>query len=78
MLTENRILLVRTLKLSVSWDVPLSDLQTISLEPKGIALILRRGVTGPFVALPEQSARLWLFKHIERIVRAHNTVKQAS
>lgn len=71
-LTQTRILLVRVLKLKVAWDVPLSELQSISLEPKGIALVLRRGVPGPFLAIPAQASRLWLFASLERIVSSHN------
>jgi vacuolar protein sorting-associated protein 13A/C len=37
LLTTTRILLVKILKLKVGWDVPLSDLQTISLAPAGIS-----------------------------------------
>lgn len=67
-LTGNRILLIRSLKLKVQWDVPLADLQSISIETKGISLTLRKGVPGPFLALPVQSAKLWLFSHMERCV----------
>ena len=59
-------------ELKVAWDVPLSDLQSISLEPKGIALILRKGVPGPFLAIPTQASRLWLFSSLERVVNNHN------
>ncbi|KAK4050444.1 Vacuolar protein sorting-associated protein 13 [Microbotryomycetes sp. JL201] len=69
-LTTSRILLVRIVKLKVGWDVPLTDLQTISLESTGITLVLRGGLAGPFLAIPDQSARLWLFRHLERIVTA--------
>ncbi|ORY90221.1 hypothetical protein BCR35DRAFT_261800 [Leucosporidium creatinivorum] len=69
-LTTTRILLVKVLKLRAGWDVPLSDLQTISLEATGITLVLRGGVAGPFLAIGDQSARLWLFRHLERIVTA--------
>ncbi|BGP21450.1 Vacuolar protein sorting-associated protein 13 [Rhodotorula toruloides] len=71
-LTTTRILLVRVNKLKVGWDVPISDLATISLEASGITLVLRGSVPGPFLAIPDQSARLWLFRHLERIVQAHN------
>lgn len=37
LLTTSRILLVKIQKLKVGWDVPLSDLQTISLETTGIS-----------------------------------------
>ncbi|KAK4052926.1 Vacuolar protein sorting-associated protein 13 [Microbotryomycetes sp. JL221] len=76
-LTTTRILLVRVVKLKVGWDVPLTDLQTISLESTGITLVLRGGLAGPFLAIPDQSARLWLFRHLERIVTAHNSRRLA-
>ena len=41
MLTENRILYIRTAQLRVLWEVVWSDLNTISLEGSGIALVLR-------------------------------------
>ncbi len=77
LVTTQRILLVKTLKLKVGWDVPLSDLATIALEPTGLTLQLRGGVAGPFLAVPDQSARLWLFKHLERVVNAYNARKLA-
>lgn len=40
LLTTTRILLVKVLKLKVGWDVPLSDLKTIGLEPSGISTSL--------------------------------------
>ncbi|GAA5992083.1 hypothetical protein JCM10908_000736 [Rhodotorula pacifica] len=71
-LTTVRILLVRVNKLKVGWDVPITDLATISLEASGITLVLRGNVPGPFLAIADQSARLWLFRHLERVVQAHN------
>ncbi|GAA5952650.1 hypothetical protein JCM21900_006060 [Sporobolomyces salmonicolor] len=76
-LTTTRILLVKVNKLKVGWDVPISDLATISLEASGITLVLRGNVPGPFLAIPDQSARLWLFRHLERIVHAHNARRLA-
>lgn len=77
LLTTSRIALVRVLKLKIEWDVQLSDLQTISLEPNGITLKLRDGHRGPFLQIPDQSARLWFFRHIERVVEAHNARRLA-
>ncbi|BGP36549.1 Vacuolar protein sorting-associated protein 13 [Rhodotorula kratochvilovae] len=71
-LTTKRILLVKVAKLKVGWDVPISDLSTISLEASGISLVLRDGHPGPFLAIADQSARLWLFRHLERVTQAHN------
>ncbi|GAA5827080.1 hypothetical protein JCM11251_002234 [Rhodosporidiobolus azoricus] len=76
-LTTTRILLVKINKLKVGWDVPISDLKSISLEASGITLLLRGDVPGPFLAIPDQSARLWCFRHLERITQAHNARRLA-
>ncbi|KDE03795.1 hypothetical protein MVLG_05736 [Microbotryum lychnidis-dioicae p1A1 Lamole] len=75
--TTTRILLVKVAKLKVGWDVPFSDLVTISLEATGITLKLRGNVPGPFLPIADQPARLWLFRHLERVVTAHNARRLA-
>ncbi|KAN0063379.1 Vacuolar protein sorting-associated protein 13 [Thecaphora frezii] len=76
MLTVTRILYIRTMRLKVMWEVPLSDLSSISLESEGIALVLRGGIAGPFLPLPDVGTRNWLFKQISRVVQAYNTSHQ--
>ncbi|GAA6031882.1 hypothetical protein JCM8097_003317 [Rhodosporidiobolus ruineniae] len=76
-LTTTRILLVKINKLRVGWDVPISDLSTISLEASGITLVLRGNVPGPFLAIADQAARLWMFRHLQRVVEAHNARRLA-
>jgi hypothetical protein len=66
MLTTTRILLIRSTKLRVIWEVPFDDITTISLEPSGIQLVLDGGMGGPFLPLPEMSQRMFLFKHVEK------------
>ena len=73
MLTEHRILYIRTAKLKVLWEVVWPDLSTISLESSGISLVLRGGVMGPFLPIAEASTRLWLFKQISGVVQQYNT-----
>ncbi|GAA5849449.1 hypothetical protein JCM5353_001982 [Sporobolomyces roseus] len=76
LLTTTRMLLVKITKLKLQWDVPFVDLSSVSLEPSGISLSLkerdggRSGGDGPFLAIADQTARLWFFQHIERIVQA--------
>ncbi len=65
MLTTTRILLIRSTKLRVLWEVSFNDLQTISLEPTGLSLVLKGDVGGPFIPLAEQGQRMFLFKHVE-------------
>jgi vacuolar protein sorting-associated protein 13A/C len=56
MLTGSRIMLVRSNNtFKVSWEVPFDDLQTISLEPNGISLVLMGDVDGPFIPVVGQS-----------------------
>lgn len=70
---------IRTAKFKILWEVSWSDLSTIScvnmqcqtdsrLEGNGIALVLRGGVMGPFLPIPEASTRMWLFKQISQYV----------
>ena len=72
MLTETRILYVRTAHLKALWEVVWSDLSTISLESNGISLVLRGGVLGPYLTIPEESTRLWLFRQISGVVQKYN------
>ncbi|KAJ9479242.1 Vacuolar protein sorting-associated protein 13 [Pseudozyma hubeiensis] len=76
MLTVSRILYIRTMRLKVMWEVPLSDLSSISLESEGIALVLRGGVNGPFLALGDVGTRNWLFKQVSKVVQGYNASRQ--
>lgn len=58
LVTGKRILLFRPLKLKVLWDVPLSDLDSISYEPGGIQLLSRGGTTGPRINIPNDHNRV--------------------
>ena len=63
-LSNNRLLFVQLRKLRVIWQVPFEELQSLSLEQTGIALILRGGTPGPFLPIAEQTGREWFFKNI--------------
>jgi len=78
MITNERILLMRSMKLKSVWDVPYHELQSISLEPSGISLVLKGGVAGPFLPLAEQGSKLWLYKKIEGVVVDFNRKRVAS
>ena len=64
MLTYDRIMLVRAKKLSMEWDIKLTDVQTISKERTGMSIGLKGGMTGPFIPVQEESSRNWLYKQI--------------
>ncbi|KAF3086913.1 hypothetical protein TWF102_010860 [Orbilia oligospora] len=75
MLTYSRIMLVKSKKLVCEWDVPLKDLQTISMEKTGIQLSLRGGVTGPFIPCTDTS-RQFLYTKIALAVNSFNAKNQ--
>lgn len=64
LLTYARIMLVRTKRLTVEWDIRLKDIQTISKERTGMSITLKGGANGPFVPVQDESSRNWLYKQI--------------
>ncbi|KAJ5133749.1 hypothetical protein N7526_005114 [Penicillium atrosanguineum] len=72
LLTYARIMLVRTKKLSVEWDIRLTDIQTISKERTGMSVTLKGGANGPFVPVQDESSRNWLYRQIAIAVNAFN------
>lgn len=56
--------------------MPLSELSSISLEDKGISLLLRTGHReGPYLTIPEASTRAWFFKKLSVVVQDYNARK---
>lgn len=72
MLTYDRIMLVRSKKLETSWDIRLTDIQTISKERTGMSIMLKGGANGPFIPVQDESARNWLYRQIAIAVNAFN------
>ncbi|OJD24059.1 hypothetical protein ACJ73_04583 [Blastomyces percursus] len=72
MLTYNRIMLVRSKRLTAEWDIKLTDIQTISKERTGMSITLKGGANGPFIPVQDESARNWLYKQIAIGVNAFN------
>ncbi|EXJ82284.1 hypothetical protein A1O3_06097 [Capronia epimyces CBS 606.96] len=62
--TYGRLLLIRTKKLRMEWDVMLTDVQTISKERTGISIGLKGGANGPFIPVTDEGSRNWLYKQI--------------
>ncbi|KAK9474293.1 uncharacterized protein V1510DRAFT_428530 [Dipodascopsis tothii] len=77
MVTYTRILLMHTQRLVTQWDVQFDQLQTISMEKGGIALILWGGVQGPFIPIAEETARQFLYNKIGTAVEDYNKYRQA-
>lgn len=73
MLTYKRIMMVKAKRLFCEWDIPLKQLQTISMEKTGIMLHLRGNRQGPFIPTVDESSRQFLFKKIGLAVNSFNT-----
>ena len=71
-------MLVKSKKLYCEWDVPLKELQTISMERTGIVLILRGNRQGPFIPTKDESSRKFLFKKIGLAVNQFNSTAVVS
>jgi len=64
LLTYARIMLVRTKKLTIEWDIRLTDIQTISKERTGMSITLKGGANGPFIPVQDESSRNWLYRQV--------------
>lgn len=76
MLTYDRIMLIRTQRLALEWEVPLKDIKRISKERTGMNFTLKNS-QGPFLPVSEESQRNFLYKQIEVAVIAYNEKWQA-
>jgi vacuolar protein sorting-associated protein 13A/C len=76
-LTRTRIMLAKHKKLKVEWEVLFSDLQTISLQPTGILLNLKRNTPGPFIPIPDAESKGWFERKIEMVINEYNAEKNA-
>ena len=64
LLSDQRLVLFQLRKLKLIWQVSFGELASLSLEERGIGLILRGGQPGPFIPIPDKTGRDWLFKNI--------------
>lgn len=68
-LTTDRIVMLQVNKLTISWQVLLSQLKAIKSESMGIRLILKDDQTKPLIALTDSSTRTWFGQHLNRILK---------
>lgn len=71
-ITYQTMILAKVKNFSVEWDVPFTDLKTITLEKTGIQLILK-GVRGPFIPIEEESGRKFVYGKLKTAVEAYNS-----
>ncbi|KAJ1967345.1 Vacuolar protein sorting-associated protein 13, partial [Dispira parvispora] len=69
LLTYSKLMMIKSRSLSVEWVIPLSALQSIHLEAKGISVVLRNDAMRPFIPIPEASSRRWLYHKLAEAVK---------
>merc|ERR1711964_907535 len=72
MITYEHVLMIRTKKLRMEWDVKLTDVQTIGKERTGMSIGLNGGANGPFIPVADEGSRNWLYRQIAIAVNAFN------
>jgi len=75
-LATDRIVMLRINKLTITWQVLLSDLKEVRSEPNGIRMILKDDHTKPLIALLDASTRSWFGQHIIKLLKDHNDKKK--
>lgn len=64
LLSNQRLCLFQLRKLKLIWEVPFSEVGSLSLAEGGIGVILRDKSPGPFIPIPDRTGRDWFFKNI--------------
>jgi vacuolar protein sorting-associated protein 13A/C len=76
MLTRSRIMLIKNKRSKVDWEVSFEDVQTTSIQPSGIFLMIRPNNThGPFINTVDLSSKNWFAKKIEEVINDYNKEK---
>ncbi|RCI04898.1 hypothetical protein CU098_003059, partial [Rhizopus stolonifer] len=75
MLTDHRVMLIRTRRLEVEWQEPFSEIQTFKREPTGIIIYLRQSSPERFLIISDKQSREEFFKKIEGAVRKYNLTR---
>ncbi|KAI7863658.1 hypothetical protein BDF14DRAFT_1733660 [Spinellus fusiger] len=76
MLTSNRVMLMRTRRISVEWQEPFTDIKTIKCETTGIAIQLSSQKWEPFLLITDKKTRELFFKKIEEAVVKYNAIRR--
>lgn len=76
MLTDHRVMLIRTRRLEVEWQEPFSEIQTFKREPTGIIIYLRQSSPERFLIISDKQSREEFFKKIEGAVRKYNLTRR--
>ncbi|KAK2733181.1 hypothetical protein FQN57_002273 [Myotisia sp. PD_48] len=72
LLTFDRIMLVRSKRLTTEWGIKLTDIQKISKERTGMTITLKGGANGPFIPVQDETTRNWFYKQIAIAVNTFN------
>lgn len=69
--TFRRIMLLEINNIKTKWRISFDQIRTISLEPTGISIVLKKR-EGPFLPIPEKQNRVFLYNKISIAVQEFN------
>ncbi|KAF9044538.1 vacuolar protein sorting-associated protein 13 [Hymenopellis radicata] len=73
LLTSSRVLSFWSKKLKLDWDLPLTEVQGVTVEDTGIRFAHKAGKEhDKFVFIPDKSSQSWFFERVAGVVRSFN------
>jgi vacuolar protein sorting-associated protein 13A/C len=73
LLTSSRVLSFWSKKLRLDWELPFTEVQTVTAEDTGILLAHKAGRGyNKFVFIPDRLSRSWFFDEVASIVKSFN------
>jgi len=76
LLTTTRLLSFWSTKLRLEWDMPFSNIKSVTIEDTGILFGDKDGDKDRFVHIPKTSSKTWFFGEISRVVKVYNARKR--
>lgn len=73
LLTSARVVSFWSKKLKLDWDLPLTEIQGVTVEDTGIRFAHKAGKEhDKFVFIPDKSSQSWFFERVAGVVRSFN------
>lgn len=66
MLTSARVMQLRLRNMSLEWEMPFSEMQSVHIDAAGISFVAKHGLMGPFVPISDVSSRRWFASRVDQ------------
>ncbi|KAI0218945.1 Vacuolar protein sorting-associated protein 13 [Massospora cicadina] len=65
LLTGSRVIQIRLRNLSLEWEMPFSELQSVHIDAAGISFVAKHDILGPFIPIQDATSRRWFAARID-------------